>query len=98
METPNPSPSDLDNTNTNTPDDPTDSSPDTSSIEVIQPNKVPAIQLPINPSQHVPPNTPQSPRTNVAVPITDGLLTDNEEDMDQVVPPSLGDQSAEQGR
>ena len=98
VETPNSSPSDSDNTTTNTPDSPTDSSLDTSSIEVIQPNKGLEIQLPINPPQWVPPNTPQSPRTNVAVPTFDGLLTDNDEDGNQVAPPPLGDVPTEQGR
>ena len=98
VETPNPSPSDSDDTNTNTPDGPMDCSPDTSSIEVIQSHEGLEIHLPINPPQRVPPNTPQSPRTNVAVPITDGLFTEDEEDEDQVVPPPLGDQTAKQGR
>ena len=98
VETPNPSPSESDNTNTNTPDGPTDSSPNTSSIEVIQPNEGLEIWLPLNPPQRVPPNTPQSPRTNVAVPTNDGLFIEDEEDEDQVVPLPLGDQTAEQGR
>ena len=33
-----------------------------------------------------PPNSPESPRTNVAVPIPDGLITEDEETGDQVVP------------
>ena len=51
--------------------------------------------MPLNPPQRVPPNTPQSPRTNVAVPTNDGLFTEDEEEEDQVVPPLLGDQTAE---
>ena len=94
VETPNPPPSEVDNTTT--PDGSTDSSLDTSSIEVIQPNQGLEIRLPLNPPQRVPPNTPQSPRTNVVVSTNDGLFTDDEED--QVVPPPLGDQTAEQGR
>ena len=46
----------------------------------------------------MPPNTPQSPRTNVAVPSNDALFTDDEEDEDQVVPPPLGEWICAQGR
>ena len=47
----------------------------------------------------MPPNTPQSPRTNVVVSTNEGLFTDDEdEDEDQVVPPPLGDRTFEQGR
>ena len=46
------------------------------------------IRLPINPPQRVPPNTPESPRTNVAVPVSDDLLTEDEEAGDQKVPPT----------
>ena len=98
VETPNLSQSDSDNTIANTPDGPTDSSLDTSSIEVIQTNEGLEIQLPINPPQWVPPNTPQSPRTNVAVPTFDSLLTDDDEDTDHVVPPPIGNLPTEQGR
>ena len=72
---------------------------DTSSIEVIQPNKGLEIRLPINPPQRAPPNSPESPRTNVAVPIPHGLLTDDEERGDQVVPPTVLTPTSEpQGR
>ena len=57
------------------------------------------IHLPRNPPQRVPPNTPQSPRTNVVVATNEGLFTDNEDkEEDQVVPPPLGDRTFEQGR
>ena len=59
--------SDSDETNNSTPDIATDSSLDTSSIEVIQPYEGLAITLPHNPPQRAPPNSPESPRTNVAV-------------------------------
>ena len=35
------------------------------------------------------PNSPESPRTNVAVPIPNGLLTEDEDTGDQVVPPTV---------
>ena len=76
----------------------TDSSIDTSSIEVIQPTTGLEIQLPINPPLQQPPHSPQSPRTNFAVPIDDGLVTEDEETGDQVVPLAVGAQTAEQGR
>ena len=66
-----------------------DSSLDTSSIEIIQPNEGLEILLPINPPQIAPPSSLESPRTNVAVPIQDGLITDDEEAGDQVVPPTV---------
>ena len=76
-----------------------DSSLDSSSIEIIQPTQHLEIHLPHNPPQRVPPNTPQSPRTNVVVSTNEGLFTDDEdEDEDQVVPPPLGDRTFEQGR
>ena len=90
--------SDSDDTNIGTRDGVTDSSLDTLTIEVIQPNEGIEIQLPINPPQRVPPNSPQSPRTNVAVLIQDGLITDDEETGDQVVSPAVGAQTAEQSR
>ena len=62
--------SDSDETNKSTPEIATDSSLDTSSIEVIQPNEGLTIKLPSNPPQCAPPNSPESPRTNVAVPCT----------------------------
>ena len=66
----------------------TDSSLDNSSIEVIQPHEGLEIRLPINPPQRAPPNTPESPRTNVAVPTPDDLLTEDEETADQNVSPT----------
>ena len=56
------------------------------------------IQLPINPPLRQPPSVPQSPRTNIAVPNDDSLLTEDEDTGDQVVPPAVGAQTAEQGR
>ena len=78
--------SDSDETHNSTPGSGTDSSLDTSSIEVIQPIEGLEIRLPINPPQRAPPNSPESPRTNVAVPIPDDLLTEDEERGDQHVP------------
>ena len=60
--------SDSDKANNSTPESATDSSLDNSSIEILQPNEGLEIRLPINPPQRVPPNSPESPRTNVAVP------------------------------
>ena len=85
----NQQPSDSDEANNSTPESATNSSLDTSSIEVIQPNKGLEIRLPINLPQRALPNSPESPRMNVAVPIPDGLLTDDEETGDQVVPPTV---------
>ena len=63
----------------------TDSSLDTSSIEVIQPSTEGLeIRRPDNPPPRAPPQTPQSPRSNIAADIS-GLLTEDE-DSDQVVP------------
>ena len=81
--------SDSDETNNSTPESATDSSLDTSSIEVIQPQEGLEIRLPINPPQRAPPNSPESPRTNVAVPVSDELLTEDEETGDQDVPPPV---------
>ena len=87
--------SDSDEANISNPESSTESSLNSLSIEVIQPNDVIQpnqalkIRLPINPPQRALPNLPESPRTNVAVPIPDGLLTDNEEAGDQVVPPTV---------
>ena len=78
-------PSDSDEANISTPESATDSS----SIEVIQPNEGLEIRLPINLPQRALPNSPESPRTNVAVPIPDGLITDDEETGDQVVLPTV---------
>ena len=80
--------SDSDETNNSTPEITTDSSLDTSSIEVIQPNEGLAIKLPHNPPQRAPPNSPESPRTNVAVPIPQDLFTEDEETEDDDVPPT----------
>ena len=66
-----------------TPGSGTDSSLDTSSIEVIQPIEGLEIRLPINPPQRALPNSPESPRTNIAVPVPDDLLTEDEETGDQ---------------
>ena len=60
--------SDSDEANIITPESATDSSLDTSSIEVIPPHEGLEIRLPISPPQRAPPNSPESPRTNVAVP------------------------------
>ena len=73
--------------NNSTPGSATDSSLDISSIEVIQPHEGLEIRLPINPPQRAPPNSPESPRTNVAVPTPDNLLTEDEETGDHDVPP-----------
>ena len=80
--------SDSDETNNSTPGSVTDSSLDTSSIEVIQPHEGLEIRRPINLPQQAPPNSPESPRTNIAVPIPDDLLTEDEGTGDQNVPPT----------
>ena len=80
--------SDSDETNNSIPEVVTDSSLDTSSIEVIQPNEGLAIKLPHNPPQRAPPNSPESPRTNVAVPIPQDLFTEDEETEYDYVPPT----------
>ena len=81
--------SDSDETNNSTLESATDSSLDTSSIEVIQPHEGLEIRLPINPPQRAPPNSPESQRTNVAVSVSDDLLTEDEETGDQAVPPTV---------
>ena len=81
--------SDSDEANNSTPESATDSSLDTSSIEVIQPQEGLEIRLPINLPQRAPPNSPESPRTNVAVPVPDQLLTEDEDTGDQDVPPTV---------
>ena len=81
--------SDSDETNNSTLESATDSSLDTSSIEVIQPNEGLEIRLPINPPQRALPNSPESPRRNVAVPVPDDLFTEDEETGDRAVPPTL---------
>ena len=81
-------PSDSDETNNSLRASTMDSSLDTSSIEVIQPHEGLEIRLPVNLPQRAPPNSPESPRSNVAVPIPDNLLTEDEETADQNVPPT----------
>ena len=83
--------SDSDETNNSTPESATDSSLDTSSIEMIQPHEGLEIRLLTNPPQRAPPNSPESPRTNVAVPVSDDLLTEDEETEDPAVPPTIPD-------
>ena len=78
--------SDSDETNNSTPESATDSSLDTSSIEVIQPHEGLEIRLPTNLPQRALPNSSESPRTNVAVPIPDELLTEDEETEVTAVP------------
>ena len=77
--------SDSDEANTSTPENTTDSSLDTSSIEVIQPSEGHEIRLPQDPPQRAPPNSPVTPRTNVAVPLPDDLLTEDEDTGDKAV-------------
>ena len=80
--------SDSDETNNSTPESVTDSSLDTLSIEVIQPSEGLSIKLPHNLPQRAPPNSPESPRTNVAVPIPQDLFTEDDETKDEHVPPT----------
>ena len=80
--------SDSDETNNSTPGSATDSFLDTSSIEVKQPHEGLEIRLPINPPPQAPPNSPESPRTNVALPVPDDLLTEDEGTGDDDVPPT----------
>ena len=79
--------SDFDEINNSMPESATDSSLDTSSIEVIQPSEGQEIKLPRDPPQRAPPNSPASPTTNVAVPVPDDLLTEDEETGDKDLPP-----------
>ena len=81
--------SDSDEPSNSTPESVTDSSLDTSSIEVIQPNEGHEIRLPKDPPHRALPNSPESPRTNVAVPIPNDLLTEDGETGDQDVPPPI---------
>ena len=67
----------------------TDSSVDTSSFEEIKPSEGHEIRLPRDPPQRAPKNSPESPRANVAVPVPDDLLTEDEETGDQAVPPTV---------
>ena len=55
---------------------------------MIQPQEGLEIRLPINPPQRALPNSPESPRTNVAVPAPDDLFTEDEETGDDDVPPT----------
>ena len=80
--------SDSDETSNSTPQTTTDSSLDTSSFEVIKPNEGHEIRLPKDPPQRAPPNSPESPRTNVAIPVPDDLLTEDEETGDRAVSPT----------
>ena len=88
VQTNNQQSSDSDETNNCTLESATESSLDTSSIEVIQPPEGLKIRLPINPPQRALPNSPESPRTNVAVPVPDNLLTEDEGTGDDHVPPT----------
>ena len=81
--------SDSDETNNSTPETSTNSSLDTSSFEVIRPSEGNEIRLPKDPPQRALPNSPASPRTNVAVPVPDNLLTEDEDTGDQAVPPTV---------
>ena len=78
--------SDSDEVNNSTLESATDSSLDTSILEVIQPHEGLEITPPKSPPQRAPPNSPESLRTNVALPVPDELLTDDEETGDQAVP------------
>ena len=98
VQNPNSQTSDSEDTSISNSKTVTDSSIDSSSIEVLQPTTGLEIQLPINPPPRQPPSVPQSPRTNVTVPNDDSLLTEDEDTGDQVVPLAVGDQTAEQGR
>ena len=80
--------SDSDGTTNSTPESATDSSLDTSSIEIIQPHEGLEIRLPNNPPQRAPPNSPETPWTNVAVPVPDDLFTEDEGTGDDDVPPT----------
>ena len=77
--------SDSDETNNSTSQTTMDSSLDTLSFEVIKPNEGHELRLPKDPPQRALPNSPESPRTNVAVPVPDDLLTEDEETGDHAV-------------
>ena len=77
--------SDSDENSTSTPETTTDSSLDTSSIEVIQPSEGHAIRLPQDPPQRAPPNSPVTLMTNVAAPVPENLLTEDEDTGDNPV-------------
>ena len=80
--------SDSDETKNSTPQTATDSSLDTLSFEVIKPSEGHEIRLPKDPQQRALPNSPESPRTNVAVPVPDDFLTEDEETGDHTVSPT----------
>ena len=80
--------SDSDQTTQSPPESGTDSSLDTSSIEVIQPHEGLEIKLPLNPPQRAPPNSLESPGTNVTVPVPDNLFTEDELSGDEDAPPT----------
>ena len=88
--------SDSDEQSNMTPGSATDSSLDTLSIEVIQPNEGLEIRLPTDPPQRAPPNSPEIPTTNVAVPVPDHLLTEDEDTGDQAMPPTVTPTSPDQ--
>ena len=56
---------------------------------MIQPHEGLEIKLPISPPQRVLPNSPESPRTNVAVPLSNDLLTEDEGTGDKAVPATV---------
>ena len=89
---------DSDDTSASNSDTVTDSSLNSSSIEVLQPCAGLQIQLLINPPPRQLPTTPQSPSTNIAVLHNDSIITEDEDTGDQVVPPVVGAQTTEQGR
>ena len=55
---------------------------------MIQPHEGLEIKLPLNPPQRAPPNSPESPRTNVAVPVPDNLFTEDELSGHEDAPPT----------
>ena len=98
VETPKAQTSNSEGTSTSNPETVTDSSIDSSSIEVLQLTTGLEIQLPINLPLRQPPPVPESMRINVAVLNDESLITEDEDTGDQVVPPAVGAQTAEQGR
>ena len=88
--------SDSDEQSNTTPGSATDSSLDTSSFEVIQPNEGLEIRLPTDPPQRTPPNSPEIPTTNVAVPVPDHLLTEDDDTGDEAMPPTVTPTSPDQ--
>ena len=88
--------SDSDEPRNTTPGSATDSSLDTSSIEVIQPNEGLEIRLPTDPPQRAPPNSPEIPTSNVAVPVPDHLLTEDDDTRDEAMPPTVTPTSLDQ--